>query len=314
MDSPLDGFASLGEAGPGDISFYGDARYRKQFLDTAAGVTLVPRGHEFSETELEADHPVSQSVLVGVDDPSASFTKLIAEHGPKRQPAFVSANHSSVYVDPTAVVGEGTELGAGVVIGPHAVIGGDCKIHPNVVIMDYTIIGDRVVIHPGAAIGSDGFGFEAGSQSGEGHSKIEQVGIVQIGNDVEIGANTTIDRARFGKTVIGNGCKIDNLVQIAHNCVLGENCIVVSQTGIAGSSLIGDNVILAAQSGVAGHVKIASGTVIAARGGVTKDITEPGMYMGFPAETAGKEKRRQVAQRRIADIIQRVKEIEKKLA
>ena len=172
------------------------------------------------------------------------------------------------------------------------------------------VVGDRVIIHSGAAIGTDGFGFEL---SGGRHVKIPQTGIVQVDNDVEIGANTTIDRARFGRTWIGEGTKIDNLVQIAHNVVIGKHCIIVAQVGISGSTRLGDFVTLAGQVGVAGHLEIGAQAVVSAQSGVTKSLPGNGMYMGYPAMPAT-EHREQIARiARLSKLAERVRRLEQLL-
>ena len=216
-------------------------------------------------------------------------------------------------IHPTALVADDAELGEGVCIGPFCVveagavigrntvvsaqayvghqvrIGADSFLYPQVSIRESCVIGDRVVIHNGTVIGSDGFGYSVNDKGVR--TKIKQIGIVQIGDDVEIGANVTIDRARFGKTSVGRGTKIDNLVQIAHNVTIGEDCVLIAQVGLAGSSSVGDRVILAGQVGIAGHLTIGNDTVIAGKAGVTKDV-QPGEYlMGMPAVPANVFKR-----------------------
>jgi UDP-3-O-[3-hydroxymyristoyl] glucosamine N-acyltransferase len=173
------------------------------------------------------------------------------------------------------------------------------------------VIGDRVKLHPGVVIGADGFGFELTEGR---HHKIEQLGIVRIGNDVEIGASTTIDRARFGVTEIGDGTKIDNQVQIGHNCIIGKHCIIVAQTGISGSTRIGDYVTLAAQCGVAGHLTIADGVTCAARCGVISSITEPGgTYFGYPARPIKDDRRDAMHIKQLGTLLKRVKDLEARI-
>jgi UDP-3-O-[3-hydroxymyristoyl] glucosamine N-acyltransferase len=171
-------------------------------------------------------------------------------------------------------------------------------------------VGDRVIIHSGAVLGSDGFGFEFSSGR---HVKIPQTGIVQVDNDVEIGANTTIDRARFGRTWIGEGTKIDNLVQIAHNVVIGKHCIIVAQVGISGSTRLGDYVTLAGQVGVAGHLEIGSQVIVSAQSGVSKSLPAKGLYMGSPAGPAA-EQRVQIARvARLGKLVERVQRLEQRI-
>jgi UDP-3-O-[3-hydroxymyristoyl] glucosamine N-acyltransferase len=180
----------------------------------------------------------------------------------------------------------------------------------NVSIRERCVLGDRVILQPGVVIGSDGYGYEF---SGGCHVKIDQVGIVEIGDDVEIGANSTIDRARFGKTLIGEGTKIDNLVQIGHNVVIGKHCLIVAQTGISGSSQLGDYVTVAGQVGIAGHVTIGSKAVLSARTGATADLKGDQVYAGKPAQPIREEMKAQAQMRRLPKLIARVKALENAL-
>jgi UDP-3-O-[3-hydroxymyristoyl] glucosamine N-acyltransferase len=195
-------------------------------------------------------------------------------------------------------------------IGAHATIGTDCWLKPGVVIGDYCVLGARCRIQPGAVIGSDGFGYD--TREGR-HDKIAQSGIVVVGNDVEIGANTTIDRARFGRTVIGEGTKIDNLVMIAHNVVIGKHCIICAQVGIAGSAQIGNYVVLAGQAGIVGHIKIGDGAIVGAQSGVSNDIEPKSLVVGSPPRPAGQWKRSIVRIDRLGELYDRVKKLENKL-
>ncbi len=311
--------ASLDEAGAGDVSFLGNEKYHGQFLATRAGAVLVPRGVN--------DGPEA-TALIGVDNPSLAFAAVV-RHFAAAAAEFVPGVHPGAFVDPSAsldpaktrvhpgavvlagaTVGDGTEIGPNAVIGEGAVIGGDCRIMANVTIRERCIIGDRVILQPGAVIGSDGYGYEL---SGGRHVKIDQIGIVEIGNDVEIGANSTIDRARFGKTIIGEGTKIDNLVQIAHNVVIGKHCLIVSQSGIAGSSKLGDYVTVAAQAGVAGHVTVGPKSVLAARAGVAASLAGGEVYSGKPAMPIRQEMKIQAHVRRLPKLVERVKALEEKL-
>ena len=187
-------------------------------------------------------------------------------------------------------------------------IGRNCLLHPRVTLYHHTVLGDRVCLHAGVVLGADGFGYEFIDGC---HRKIDQIGIVQIDDDVEIGANTTIDRARFGKTWIRQGAKIDNQVQIGHNVVLGRHCVVVAQVGIAGSTAIGDYTVIAAQAGIAGHLELGPQLVIGARAGVTKSILEKGHYMGYPAGPAAEVRKQWVHIRKIGGLLQRVSTLEK---
>jgi UDP-3-O-[3-hydroxymyristoyl] glucosamine N-acyltransferase len=318
-ETQFTGCAALVDAGPCHISFLGNERYLGQAKTTSAGVVLISPSVK--------DVPLGQGIgTIVVENPSAAFAEVMKHFAPAPAP-FQPGIHPSAVVDPTAVVnpetvrigpqtvieagvkiGDGTEIGAGVFIGEGATIGRDCRLRSRCSVMDRSILGDRVSLHAGVVIGSDGFGYEFIKGR---HVKIDQIGIVQLDDDVEVGANSTIDRARFGRTWIGAGTKIDNLVQIGHNAVLGKHCIVVAQTGIAGSTRIGDFVIIAAQSGVAGHLEIGSKTVFAARSGVTKSISEPGQYMGYPATDVRSGRKQVVYLKKLPDLFDRVSELEK---
>jgi UDP-3-O-[3-hydroxymyristoyl] glucosamine N-acyltransferase len=316
----LTNFAALDQADSTCVSFFGNPKYLEQLERTRAGLVLVP------EVEVKADHALA---LVVVENPILAFDQIIRAYG-TLPPPFAAGVSPVAFVDPGAVVnsekvsiapgasvlrgaciGDGTRIGAGAVVGEGVVIGEDCVIGANVTVCQGCLIGNRVILHPGVVIGADGFGFEFVEGR---HRKIEQLGIVRIGNDVEIGASTTIDRARFGETVIGEGTKIDNQVQIGHNCLIGKHCIIVAQTGISGSTRIGDYVVLAAQSGVAGHLSIADRVTLGGRSGVISSIDEPGgTYFGYPARPFKEDRREAMRVKQLGNLIKRVKDLESKL-
>jgi UDP-3-O-[3-hydroxymyristoyl] glucosamine N-acyltransferase len=212
-----------------------------------------------------------------------------------------------VVVGSGSVIGGGTRLDANAVIGDGVKIGSGCVIRPNATVTDGCVLGDRVILQPNAVIGSDGYGYE---QVDGRHVKLAQVGIVEIGDDVEIGAGSTIDRARFGRTVIGEGTKIDNLVQIAHNVVIGKHCLVVALTGIAGSAKLEDGVVAAAQVGIGGHLTVGAGAVLSARTGVTTSIEGGKTYSGHPARPIMEEQRSRAQVKRLPKLVERVKKLE----
>ncbi len=314
----LSGFAALDAAEADQVSFYGNERYASQLEDTKAGAVLV------ASTEVQAP---DQTALILVENPVVAFDAIIRKYG-VRPPQFSAGISDAAFVaetaevDPEAVsvlanasilagvkIGRGTRIGAGTVISENAEIGEDCEIGPNVTVREGCIIGDRAIIHPGVVIGGDGFGFEFSEGR---HQKIEQLGIVRIEDDVEIGSNTTIDRARFGETVIGEGTKIDNLVQIGHNAIIGKHCIIVAQTGISGSTTIGNYVVFGAQSGVAGHLNIADQNTLAGRSGVISSIEEPGgTWFGYPAKHLKESRRESMQLKKLPGLIKKVKELEK---
>ncbi|MCX6355600.1 MAG: UDP-3-O-(3-hydroxymyristoyl)glucosamine N-acyltransferase [Candidatus Aureabacteria bacterium] len=317
-DIVITGASGIKEAREGDLTFLANTKYAHLLASTKAAAVVVEKGWKIT-----TDKP-----LIRVSNPSLAFSMLIELFGPKKitfppgihKLALVSKEAkigTGVSVGPFAVVEEGAEVGdrtvirSGVYIGHESRVGSDCHIHPNVTIRERCVIGSRVIIHGGSVIGSDGFGYVAV----EGlHQKIPQIGRVVIEDDVEIGANVTIDRARFDKTIIRKGTKIDNLVQIAHNCDIGENTIVVAQVGISGSTSIGKNVILAGQVGVVGHVRIGDNTIIGAKGGVSKNIPSNSYYIGIPAMDAKQFKKIYAAYVRLPALVARIKELEEKLA
>lgn len=313
----IEGIAALDEAGPSELSFLGNERYRQQFLETKAGVVFVPPG--------VTEGPES-TALIAVENPSLAFGMAVKHFTTAHARVFTPGIHPAAVIDEAAeldpekvrvhagavvmagaVIGDGTEIGPNAVVGENVRIGKDCHLHALVSIRERCVLGDRVIVQPGAVIGSDGFGYE----TVEGrHVKMDQIGIVVLEDDVEIGANTAIDRARFGRTVIGAGSKIDNLVQVAHNVQIGEHNLLVSQSGVAGSSKTGKYVVLAAQAGVAGHVKIGDQAMFAGRCGVTTDMEGGATYGGYPAQPHMDEQRQKAALRKLPDLIKRVKRLE----
>jgi len=312
----ITGAASLMEAVPGEISFFADPKYFSRLRKTRASAVFVPL--DFSEKILAAQ--------IRVPNPSKAFEQVVLRLAPKPI-VFAPGIHPSAIVDPKAklgarvsiqphaviesgaTIGDDTVIGAGSYVGHESATGAACLIYPNVTIRERTRIGSRVIIHAGAVIGADGFGFEIvdGRQK-----KIPQLGIVQIDDDVEIGANTTIDRARFGRTWIQEGVKIDNLVQVAHNVVIGKQSVIAAQAGISGSVRVGEQVAIAGQVGIVGHVIIGDKTMIAAQSGVSKDISG-GAWFGYPAVPLPEAKRQIAWVHRLGRLIDRVKAIEKKL-
>jgi UDP-3-O-[3-hydroxymyristoyl] glucosamine N-acyltransferase len=312
----ITGAASLAEATSGEISFFSHRKYVGLLRKTRASAVFVPP--DFAE-------PIS-AAQIRVSNPTRAFEQVVLKLAPKPV-TFTSGIHPSAIVDPGAQIGErvsiqpyavteagtrigdDTVIGAGAYIGHEVEIGAGCLIYPRVTIRERSRIGSRVIIHSGAVIGADGFGFEVIDGRQE---KIQQLGIVQIDDDVEIGANTTIDRARFGRTWIQQGVKIDNLVQVAHNVVIGKDSIIVAQTGISGSTRVGERVTMAGQVGIVGHVEIADGSVIAAQSGVSKSVPG-GVWFGYPAGPIDEVKQQIAWIRSLGKLFARVKEIEKKL-
>lgn len=289
-DAAVDGVAPLDRAGPRHVSFLASPRYAAALETSGAGVILV--------TEELAGLPSRAAARVVVASPHAAVTELV--------PVLHGSDAGDPWIAPTArlgrgvVLGEGVSLGDYVVIGEGVAIGAATRLYPSVTVYPGTRIGARCVVHAGARLGSDGFGYVL--VDGE-HRKIPHVGGCIVGDDVEIGANTTIDRGSIDDTVIGNGTKIDNLVHVAHNVRIGERCLVMAQVGIAGSARIGDGVILAGQAGLAGHVTIGAGARIAAQAGVFGDVPAGETWSGYPARPHRESLRASGALFRLAAIV-----------
>lgn len=317
----ISGVASLDEACPGDVSFLGNEKYFKDFLSTKASVVLVPPALP--------QHPEGVG-LVEVENPSLAFNALV-DHFMKAANVFTPGveegavvhptarfNADKVHIGPNAVVeadaeiGDGCDIGPGCVIGKSAKLGEHCKLHARVVVRERCILGHHVTVQPGAVIGSDGFGFLLNKETGC-YDTIDQVGIVVIGNHVDIGANATIDRARFGRTVIGDGCKLDNLVQVAHNVTMGNHTVMCSQSGIAGSTHIGKYVTLAAQVGVAGHLTVGDQAILAARTGAISNLDGGQAYFGSPCSPYKDAMKQYAALHRMPDALRELRELRKQV-
>jgi UDP-3-O-[3-hydroxymyristoyl] glucosamine N-acyltransferase len=310
---PLTGFAPASTAKAGDLTFAENAAFFAKADESAAAAILV-----------DGPFASARKVLIRVPNARVAFARVMPLFFPEKtfpagvHPSAVIA--ASAQIDPTAHVGpfchigENAQLGARAVlqggnhIGEGSVIGTDSNLFPGVILYPLTQIGCRVRIHAGTVIGSDGFGyvFDAGI-----HRKVPQAGLVIIHDDVEIGANVTIDRGALGPTTIGRGTKIDNLVQIAHNVTIGENCLLVAQVGIAGSTQVGNYAILAGQAGLAGHLKIGDKVIVAAQSGVMRDIPDGGKWLGAPAQPDRQAKRQMIALHHLPELIRRVSELEK---
>ena len=312
----IKGAASLMEATDGEITFFADPRYAPLLRKTQASAIFVPL--DFSE-------PIT-AARIRVANPAKAFEQVVLKLAPEpvqfepgvHPTAIVDKSaslaeglsvHAHVIIEAGANIGSGVVIGAGSYIGRDVVIGAKTLIYPNVTIRERSIIGARVIIHSGAVIGADGFGFEMVEGR---YTKIPQIGIVQIDDDVEIGANTTIDRARFGRTWIQQGVKIDNLVQIAHNVVIGEHTAIAAQAGMAGSVRIGKYVVIAGQAGLVGHVEVSDRAIIGAQTGVTKSIGS-GPWLLSPAVPMDDAKQQIAWVHRLGKLFKRVKALEEKV-
>lgn len=312
----ITGISGIKEAVEGDITFLANPKYLPLIKKTHASAIITSQ-----------DIETSSKPIIRTENPSLAFAKTVSFIAP-------SQIKHPVGIHPTVILGKDVSLGQDVAIGPYTVIednvsigdksiiysgcflghdtkiGSDVLIYPNVSIRERITVGNRVIIHSGTVLGSDGFGFA----TVEGlHQKIPQIGVIEIGDDVEIGANVTIDRARFDKTIIGRGTKIDNLVQIAHNVVIGDNSIVVAQVGISGSTTIGKNVILAGQVGLVGHISIGDNAVVMAQSGVSKSIPPGTMVWGYPAKPANIAKRVNACVQNLPRLYKTITELKKKV-
>ena len=310
----LNGFAPADRAQPGDLTFAENPEYFARADQSAASAIIV-----------DAAVP-SQKVLIRVKNARIAFAKVLALFFPEPVPAagihptaVIAASaqiDSTAHIGPHCVIGENVRIGnrsilqGGNHIGAGSQLGEDVNLFPNVTLYPRTEIGHRVRIHSGTVIGSDGFGYV---QDAGVHRKVPQIGNVLIGDDVEIGANVTIDRGALGPTVIGKGTKIDNLVQIAHNVVIGEGCLVISQVGIAGSTKIGNYAILAGQAGIAGHLRLGNQVQVAAQSGVMNHIPDGQKWLGSPAQPDRQTKRQMIAIQHLPELLRRVSELEKRL-
>jgi UDP-3-O-[3-hydroxymyristoyl] glucosamine N-acyltransferase len=315
-DTPLTGFAAASDARPGDLTFADTEAYLAAAEQSAATAILV------SGTAATS----SAKVLIGVKNARIAVARLLPLFFPPDKPGAgmhaTATIAASAKVDPTAHVGPHCVIAEGVEIGPNCVLHGgnhvgresrlasDVELFPNVVLYPRTIVGKRVTIHASTVIGSDGYGyvFDEGR-----HRKVLQVGNVVLGDDVEIGANSAVDRAALGSTVIGAGTKIDNLVHVAHNVVLGQHCLVMGQCGFAGSTRVGDYSVIASQSGVAGHLTLGRQSTVGAKSGVMRDVPDGGTVLGMPAMPDKQTKRQWIAMQQLPDVLRKIRELQKQV-
>jgi len=313
----ITGVAGIREARPGQITFLANPKYEAFLAETGASAVVL---HESTPT------PALPALLT--PDPYLTFLEILRlfdralPEGPEPgiHPTAVVAPSARlgadvalgpwVVVSEQAVIGDRCRIMAGCYLGPAVTLGEDCLIYPRVVVRKECSLGRRVVIHAGAVIGDDGFGF---APDGEGYRKIPQLGRVEIEDDVDIGANTTIDRATTGVTRVGRGSRIDNLVMIAHNVEIGENTIICAQVGISGSTRVGRHVTLAGQVGVSGHVSIGDGVRVGAQGGVTKSVSAGEVVSGYPAQSHIRAQRELAALRALPEALKRIRELERKV-
>jgi len=314
------GVAALSLAGPGELSFLGNAKYKSEVHSTRASIVLLPAGYE--------GKPQADQLFLLVENPSVALSRFCARLEQLLWPRPAAGIHPSAVVgerariagsatigplcviEDGATIGERTHLQARVFVGRDASIGEDCWLLPGATVEAECVLKNRVRLHPGVVVGSDGFGYEfvAGR-----HEKVPQIGTVIVEDDVEIGANTTIDRARFSRTIIGEGSKIDNLVQIGHNVVIGKHCVLCAQVGVSGSTTLADYVVLGGQVGVAGHLTIGKGVKVGAQAGINHDVAPGSFINGTPAIPYMLERRIVVLQHRLPGLFKRVDALEEQL-
>ena len=315
-DTLITGISGIKEAAKGDITFLANPKY-SSLMDKTQAAAII--------TSAQAQKCAKPIILT--ENPSLAFAKIISMFMPDDAGHPEGIDYTvvmgknvtlgrDVAIGPYVVIGDNVSIGdksiiyAGCFIGHHTKIGNETLIYPHVSIRERISIGNHVIIHSGTVIGSDGFGFATIKGS---HHKIPQVGTVEIADDVEIGANVTIDRARFDKTVIGRGTKIDNLVQIAHNVVIGENALIVAQVGVAGSVIIGNNVTLAGQAGLVGHITIGDNVVVTGQSGVAKSVPADTIVSGYPARPFMTTQRVNASLQNLPKLFDLVKELKKKI-
>lgn len=316
----LRAIASLETAKPGDLSFLGNPKYKPEVANTAASIVLLPLDY--------VGEPKPNQLFLLLEKPSVGLARLCVRLEQMLWPKPAPGIHPSAIIAPDAqipasatigplcviesgvVIGERTHLQAQVFLGSKVRVGADCWLKPNVTVSTECILGERVHVHPGTVIGSDGFGYEFTAGR---HEKIPQVGHVVVHDDVEIGANAAIDRARFSETVIGEGTKIDNLVHIGHNVIIGKHCLICGQVGFAGSTTVEDYVVMGGQAGIAGHITIGRGCKIDGQTGVNSSLEPGSSVKGSPCLPYSLEQRVNVLRKRIPELFKRVDALEEKL-
>lgn len=317
----IQGVSKIESAKAGDLAFVANPKYERHLAETRASAVIIP-------SDLNHLPPKEHQAFIKVEDAYAAFAFVLEKFAPKRDELDEGIDATAVvrssvpatcrvganaYIGKNCVIGERVKIYPNVVILDDCVIGDDCAIYPNVTIYGGARIGARVIIHSGAVIGADGFGFAP--QKDGSYKKIPQIGIVAIEDDVEIGANTCIDRATMGETRIAQGVKIDNLVQIAHNCSVGKHTVIAAQAGVSGSAKIGAQCLIGGQAGFVGHIEIGDRVTVGAQSGVTKSLTKEGeVVRGYPARPLREQLRQEAYQAKLGALFEQVKRMEQELS
>jgi UDP-3-O-[3-hydroxymyristoyl] glucosamine N-acyltransferase len=315
-DIEITGVAKIEDAREGDLTFVANPKYLKFLKSTKASAVII------SQTEEAVSVP-----HIRLNDPYIGFLQVLERFYPPIQPDF-GGFHPTAIIEKSAQIGQNVQIGPFVYLGHNVFIGdntsiypgciilddvrigNNCRLYPNVSIREKCILKNNIIVHNGTVIGSDGFGF---APDGEQYKKIPQMGHVLIEDDVEIGANCTIDRATLGYTHIQKGSKLDNQIQIAHNVVVGENTVIAAQTGISGSTKIGTHVTIAGQVGIVGHVKINDKAVLAAKSGISKDVPEGEIWFGYPAQPIMRQKKVEASLRHLPELAKKVSQLERNI-
>lgn len=317
VHKPITGIASLEEARSGDLAFLGNPKYAQAVKDSRASVIFLPDEYKGG--------PRAGQVYLRTSNPSLAFARVTQRLEHKLWPEVPPGIHptavlhgdaqidASAHVGPLCVIAEGAVIGgdtflqSGIHVGRHVSIGPSCRLLAGAIVQDYCELGREVILQPGCVIGSDGYGYE--TEDGR-HLKVPQIGRVVLEDNVEVGANTTIDRARFQETRIGAGTKIDNLVQIGHNVRVGSNCLIVAQVAIGGSTVLDENVVIGGQAGLAGHLRIGPRTSIAGQSGVSRNLESGEVVRGTPSLPIATYHRMTVLQKRLPEFYKRLKKLE----
>ena len=313
----ITGLAKIEEAGPGQLTFLANMKYLKHLSETGASAVIVPPGVETPEgksyiraknpyfvflTAIRLFHPDRPALEEGIHP-----TAVIGENCRLQESVRIGGN---VVIGNRCRIGKNTTLMPGVVLGDEVTVGNDCVIHSNVSLREKVILGDRIIVHDGTVIGSDGFGF---AFEGGKYHKIPQIGTVIIEDDVEIGANATIDRATLGETRIQKGAKLDNLIHIAHNCVIGEHTAIAAQAGFSGSTLVGKGVRIGGQAGFAGHTKVGDFAAVTAQSGVSTDVPAGVIVTGYMAMPHREALRLEASVRKLPELLKKIKSLQEKI-